>query len=437
MRYLIIYLLLAPLLIIGSKTNGDFSLAKKFLNNIVEARYDSAYSMIDPAFQKKYSSGLIYFQWQAVKEEGGLFKRCDSTWVDSFLNKVTINQLLQFEKARVVLRTNVKRGSIIGFAFAPFNSVKYTLPVYASGQYEEIKVKMQCKNGWELPGILTVPKSTKKSEKFPIVVLVHGSGASNLDEEIGPNKPFKDLALGLAAKKIASFRYSKRTFVYSDEMYLDKDSVTISDETIEDAISATQLVKYFSTIDSTRVFVLGHSLGGMCVPYILSENNKIKGAILMAAPAQPLTTTLIRQLEYISALDSSNAKQKFMINTIKYQVSVLNSDTFSLKTKSIFLPMGLPAKYWISLKSLHQVDAVKECKKPMLVLQGDRDYQVTLDDFKLWRGSISNGTFRNYSKLNHLFLEGEGKCKPSEYETPSHVAFYVIEDIASWIKTMP
>ena len=37
-------------------------------------------------------------------------------------------------------------------------------------------------------------------------------------------------------------------------------------------------------------------------------------------------------------------------------------------------------------------------------------------------------------KMNHLFMEGEGKSTPLEYQTEGHVAPYVIEDVASFIK---
>jgi hypothetical protein len=73
----------------------------------------------------------------------------------------------------------------------------------------------------------------------------------------------------------------------------------------------------------------------------------------------------------------------------------------------------------------------------MLVLQGERDYQVTMKDFERWKttlGGKGNVEFKSYPKLNHLFIDGEGKSIPSEYEKVGHVAAYVIEDIARWIK---
>jgi hypothetical protein len=41
--------------------------------------------------------------------------------------------------------------------------------------------------------------------------------------------------------------------------------------------------------------------------------------------------------------------------------------------------------------------------------------------------------YHSYPKLNHLFLEGEGKPNPKEYDIPGHVPQMVINDIAKFI----
>jgi fermentation-respiration switch protein FrsA (DUF1100 family) len=76
-------------------------------------------------------------------------------------------------------------------------------------------------------------------------------------------------------------------------------------------------------------------------------------------------------------------------------------------------------------------------KTPLLILQGERDYQVTMDNFAAWKKGLAgrpNVTLKTYPKLNHLFIEGEGKSTPADYEKPGHVSEAVIADIAGWIK---
>ena len=69
---------------------------------------------------------------------------------------------------------------------------------------------------------------------------------------------------------------------------------------------------------------------------------------------------------------------------------------------------------------------------------GAKDYQVTMKDFELWRAGLKgrpNVTLKSYPKLNHLFLEGEGKSLPSEYSKPGHIPDYVLDDIAAFVKS--
>ena len=72
----------------------------------------------------------------------------------------------------------------------------------------------------------------------------------------------------------------------------------------------------------------------------------------------------------------------------------------------------------------------------MLILQGERDYQVTPEDFARWKaalGSRRDVTFHSYPALNHLFIAGTGPSLPAEYQVQGHVAEEVIRDIAAWI----
>jgi hypothetical protein len=74
----------------------------------------------------------------------------------------------------------------------------------------------------------------------------------------------------------------------------------------------------------------------------------------------------------------------------------------------------------------------------MLIMQGERDFQVTMKDFGLWKSALAsreNVTFHSYSSLNDLFIKGEGKGSPAEYHNPGNVAPEVVDDIASWLSS--
>jgi fermentation-respiration switch protein FrsA (DUF1100 family) len=70
------------------------------------------------------------------------------------------------------------------------------------------------------------------------------------------------------------------------------------------------------------------------------------------------------------------------------------------------------------------------------VLQGERDYQVTMEEFNRWKSALAGRTdvtFHSYPSLNHLFVAGAGMSLPAEYYTPGHVSEDVVRDIATWI----
>ena len=254
---------------------------------------------------------------------------------------------------------------------------------------------------------MTVPKG---AGPWPAVVLVHGSGPNGRDETVGGVSVFRDLAEGLATRGIAVLRYDKRTKVYPQQCASDPD-FTMTRETVEDAVRAAAMLRKQEGIDPRRVFVLGHSQGGYMMPRIMPADPGLAGVIVMAGNVRPLEDLIVEQFEYLS----------------------IRRDPW------VALPGGT-AKYKADLKDYNPAVVAASSAVPMLILQGERDYQVRMTDFDLWKAGLahkSNVTFRSYPKLNHLFVAGEGKSTPEEYEKPGHVSEQAIGDIATFIAGAP
>ncbi|HRP07471.1 MAG TPA: hypothetical protein PLL69_03195, partial [Gemmatimonadales bacterium] len=96
----------------------------------------------------------------------------------------------------------------------------------------------------ELPGVLTLPDGVGP---FPAVVIVHGSGPVDRDLTIGPNKPYRDIARGLAERGIAVLRYDKRSRVAPG--WFGGRTFTVRDEVIEDAVAALELLRGRDEVD--------------------------------------------------------------------------------------------------------------------------------------------------------------------------------------------
>jgi hypothetical protein len=270
------------------------------------------------------------------------------------------------------------------------------------------------------------------------LVLVHGSGPTDRDETVGALKPFRDLAWGLASQGIAVLRYDKRTYAYPEQLAALQDEITVQEETIDDALAAVALMRTLEEVDGERVYLLGHSLGATLVPRIGAQDPNIHGFVVLAGAARPLEDLYLEQVTYIFGLDDQiTDEEQANLEIIEAQVARVKSPDLSASTPASDLPMGVPARYWLDLRDYAPADAARSLEMPLLILQGGRDYQVTQEDFDLWKAALSDREdveFGYYPDLNHCFVGGEGMATPEEYNTPGSVAAEVIEDIAAWIQ---
>jgi hypothetical protein len=158
----------------------------------------------------------------------------------------------------------------------------------------------------------------------------------------------------------------------------------------------------------------------------------------MAGNARPLEDLILEQMTYLYSLDGTSVdKHKEEIDKIKKQVERVKDPKLAADAKTAELPLGVPAPYWLALRAYDQTGTAAKIKQPMFILQGERDYQVTMADFAAWKKTLvnrANVQFKSYPKLNHLFMEGVGKAKPDEYEKAGYVAKEVVDDIATWVK---
>ena len=287
-------------------------------------------------------------------------------------------------------------------------------------------------NDMALDGILTTPVD---GSNFPCVILVHGSGPSDKDETILGNKPFRDIAWGLAKQGIASYRYDKASYAFP-EKFKSNFEMTLYDETINDAVDIYNMIKKLEGINSEEVYILGHSLGGNVIPLIAEEINA-KGYIIMAGNTRPLNELIIEQVNYLVNVDDVVTEDEQAYVTLTEAEIMKLEDLNSLDKDT--LVMGAFPAYWEFILSYDPVKHAKAINEKVLVLQGMRDYQVTMDDYNLWLEAFSNSenwTFKLYKSLNHLMISGEGKPSNIEYSNPGNVDDVVIKDIARWINSM-
>ena len=303
--------------------------------------------------------------------------------------------------------------------------------------YEE-KIIVGEGTSFPLNGLLTFPD--EHPEPVPAAVFVHGSGPSNMDEKVMKLTPFRDLASGLAKHGIASLRYDKRTFVHARRMVKGHRTVTVWEETIEDALLAVEMLKKDRRIDSERVFLLGHSMGAMLAPRIDAEGADVRGIVMMAGTPYRLEEIVLRQLRQASRGKSLlkafvALEEKFYSKRFADLYRMSDDDA---KKKKFAGSMTL--YYFKEMGRKTAADYLLESEKPVLILQGGRDFQVLAEeDFREFQRLLAgrdNVSFRLYPELNHVFVNAiyDDILKASrDYSVERHIGDEVIGDIAQFI----
>ena len=414
---------LLSILLAAQPAQDPTVLARKALNLVLAAQYAEFLQMSTADVQKSLPEAEMAKLGAMIKTYGAMEKLADPTATRSGPNSIVVfpakfaNQNINF---RIIINSS---GLVAGFFQLP-GGVNWQRPEYSQpATFKEREVTVG-QGEWKLSGTLTVPVG---AGPFPAVVLVHGSGPNDRDETVGGAKVFKDLAEGLASRGIVVLRYEKRTMQYRARI-ASIAKFTVQEETVEDAVQALAVVRSQAEVNGQRVFVIGHSLGAYVAPRIAEQDGKLAGIVLMAGNVRPIEDLLVEQVTYMGIKGDQLDRAKDLQVKVK-KLEPGDEDSPALG--------GIPVSYWVDLKDYDPAAAAKKLAIPLLILQGERDYQVTMTDFALWKAAVGGAkgvVMKSYPALNHLFVAGEGKSLPAEYSKPGHVALAVIDDIARFVK---
>lgn len=407
--------------------------ADQFFETMNQGKFDEAHNFMDESVKSQISIDELKLFWLRLENNLGTYQSVDGA-----------RSSIQGEYYQVLLTCGFTKGSqpftfvfnkaekLVGFFIAPKpTESQYALASYAdTSLYKEEEVKIKFAEG-EMAGIFTSPKN---GSNFPIVIMVHGSGPADMDETVGSNKPFKDLAAGLAVQGIASIRYVKRSMIYPNTF---NKAFTVKEEVLDDALTAIALAGTLPGVNKAQIYLFGHSLGGMLAPRIASLTPSLKGIILAAAPARKFADLITEQNEYLykaSGDTSSAGKQQFLESTIDIDKTRLLK-LGAIAADSVIL--GAPASYWVDLNNHDQLATAKKIKNRILVIQGEKDFQVSVRDFEIWKSGLlanKNASFKLYPDLNHLLSVQKEKGNGKQYRLPASVDINLIKDISVWIK---
>lgn len=406
--------------------------AEAFFDLLIKSDFTAAAAMMNENLAPRLPEAKLREIFTALGLQFGPFKSRASGTVTPAGNGHAVKLRASYARGELEFTIGVAGGRISGLFFSVVPPPSPPPPYSIASAFTEREVTVG-EGEWALPGTLSMPSG---AGPFAAVVLVHGSGPNDRDETLGPNRFFRDLAHGLASRGIAVLRYDKRTKVHGAKLAAIP-RFTVQHEAVDDAALAVALLGRTPGIASDRIFVAGHSLGAMLVPRIAAAAPSARGFIVMAGPARPLEQAIVEQIEYMAGLDGTiTPAEQTRIDEARRDAEAVRALTPADADVREAIG-GVPRSYWLDLRGYDPPEAAKAVTRPMLVLQGERDYQVTMKEFERWKQTLdgrSNVSFESYPSLNHMFMAGTGPGTPLEYNLPRHAHEEVIADIAAWIQ---
>ena len=266
------------------------------------------------------------------------------------------------------------------------------IPIVSFGQEEEII--LETKTG-DIKGSLLIPSVL---EKTAVVLIIAGSGPTdrNGNNPMMTNNSLKMLAKELQKNGIASVRYDKRGVGESKSSALQESDLRFEDY-VQDVEEWIKLLKEDDRF--SNIIVLGHSEGSL-IGMIASHKQEAKKFISVAGVGIPAGDILRKQLK--------GQPQFILDESLKIIEKLENGETVEKVSQmlySLFRPSVQP--YMISWFKYNPQIEIAKLNKPILIIQGTTDIQVSVSDADKLASANKKSQKQIIEGMNHILKEAE------------------------------
>ncbi len=435
LAFMMLLMLMLPVNVRAQEITPREGLARTFLDHLLNKDIPEVIQMLSDDFLQQVPERQVVEIAEGLERQLGPFSHVRRVIHEADETYHAVVLVSRFGEMDWAMRITLDRDNkVAGFFLTMAPPESFTPPPawVDTTAFVQIPMELDC-GDVKLPAMLAKPIA---AEGFPLVVLVHGSGAHDMDQTIGPNKIFRDIAWGLASQGVAVLRYEKRN--HRHQHSLDLNTITVWDEAGGDAVHAIRMSMQFPGVDPERVYLLGHSLGGMIAPRIAMEVPELAGIISLAGTPRQLYEIIPGQLKHLMSLNeevSEAARAQLQeAREIAARLKGKQSQPDAEYSSSL---LGMPPSYLKEMNMHNTGEIASGLPQSILIVQGGRDYQVTMADFQAWKEALQNHhdtTFLLYPEMDHLFFAGEGTSAPASYHENNNVDKRVIDDLVDWIK---
>jgi len=409
------------------------------LRDLADGKWEDVFARSDAVIKEALGSADGYRElWAQATDAMGSFLEAsagESEQLDGF----TLAYVdCAFEAADAVILIAVSENwEVSGISIASITPKETNEAVDGKFVEEAIQLRPNAQDATD--GLLTLPLG---DGPFPAVIMVHGSGPSDMNETALANAPFRDLARGLAELGVASLRYDKFTFAHPELIGAD---FTVEKEYVYDALDAAQLLLADERIG--KIYILGHSMGAMLAPRVMTAllpeaGDRLAGAVLLSGTPLHLWEVQYQQnLDVLAKLEGDEKTQgEALVAAELDKFAALAKLTDEQRMAETFF--GVPSYYQVDEMSVDPIETASALGLPLFIAQGAKDWQVKPENgIELWKAQLPealDASFHLYADMNHMLsdMEGEPTGTSSDYmDADAHVSAELIEDIAEWISS--
>ena len=412
----VIKLLLTTLLLTGCVTNDKINKmnidAKYITNLLLEKNYDEVLNHCDKQMKSLLTVDALKTIFDKYDDHYEITS-VNTKEIDGY-NVDTVN--IKLQDLMLILTITISDNELIGLYYTEEHDLIKT------NDYNETQLNIESAN-FPIKGRMIIPNNPKQ---YSLVIIVGGSGPTDMDGNIGVNKVYKNLAIKLAENNIASIRYDKRTKNYQPLTYDD----LLDYEYIDDL---NILIDYANTLDNIKdIIILGHSQAGMIAPYISSINNVDKLVLMNSTP---------KNLEDIIYTQNIESFEQTKISKQEKDKALLYIENEYVKAKNATnnneeLAFTLPVSYFHDMHLITDHKYLLNNELPTLICNGLSDFQVNKNNgsaaYQTLLSGKKNYIFKVYDELNHIMIKSD-TLSLKDYNTKKELDENFIQDLINFI----